>query len=565
MSFKNLPMLWKIVSLLLLLGVANLACTYYSSTQMTRINDDYTALIKSEGAAALSLTDASRWINTLTARIYRQAATTSDEDNRDATAERKAAIEAVDKSFAAARAAEPDFATRIDAVKAVTHKAYEQTCDAAITQAVNSLDEANVGNLVRKVYLECVPAMRHAIAEVEKLADDVTESAALQSQILTDHSKSTMHITFAIVVGATVLVIAIAWFMTLVSIVRPLRGVVEATERLGHDQLDMEIAGRERRDEIGAVAKVLDVLRRQLHDARTARENLAVREREERQRLGQRAALAEAFVNRMQSLAGRFTSSSGEVASAARNLSATAEETSRQAQSVAAAAEQASANVQTVAAATEEMVASVREIASQIGQSTKVAEAAFEETEASNHRIEGLAKAASAIGNVIQIINSIAAQTNLLALNATIEAARAGDAGKGFAVVAAEVKTLADQTAKATDEISSMVAEIQKATEGTVKSMAEITGTITSVRTISAAISGAVEEQSATTSEIAANCQQAAVGTQQVTQNITGVGDAAESTGVASAQLLSLSDNLSGQADELRQTVEAFVRDLEAA
>ena len=172
---------------------------------------------------------------------------------------------------------------------------------------------------------------------------------------------------------------------------------------------------------------------------------------------------------------------------------------------------------------------------------------------------------ADKIGDVVQLINTIAGQTNLLALNATIESARAGEAGKGFAVVASEVKQLASQTARATDEISAKISEIQQSTQGTVTSMAEIMRVIANMKQISSSIAGAVEEQGAATGEIAQNCQRAANGTQQVTQNITGVGQAAQLTGSASTELLALSEGLSGQASDLKQVVERFMQDLQAA
>ncbi|WP_341990270.1 methyl-accepting chemotaxis protein [Azorhizobium sp. AG788] len=328
---------------------------------------------------------------------------------------------------------------------------------------------------------------------------------------------------------------------------------------------EKHVPHHERGDEIGQIAKSVTVLRDELHQAWLARQEQARREAIEQKLLDLGQSLADAFVTRMQSLASGFAGSSAEAADSARNLSATAEECARQAQAVSVAAEQAATNVQTVAASSEDLAASVREITKQVSHSADVADVAFKEAEASNTRILALSVSATAIGDVINLIKGIADQTNLLALNATIEAARAGDNGKGFAVVASEVKQLASQTAEATSEISAKVSEIQLATDGTVTSMNEIVRVISDIKEISSAIASAIEEQWAATGEIAENCQQAATGTQEVTDNISGVGRAAEMTGSASTQLLSLSEGLSNQATELGSVVQTFVRELNAA
>ena len=348
-------------------------------------------------------------------------------------------------------------------------------------------------------------------------------------------------------------------------IAAPIRATVDAMARLRSGDYAVAITGTERKDEVGMMSAALLAFRDGLAEAEKVRQAQAAREEVERQTLARRERLAGDFVGQMQALAEGFAQSSGEVASAAKNLSATAEETSRQAQAVAAAAEQAATNVQTVAASSEQMAASVREINGQVVHSASVADTAFNEAEASNSRIAELATAATEIGEVLNLIKGIADQTNLLALNATIESARAGEAGKGFAVVAAEVKQLATQTGKATEEIGAKVAEIQAATEGTVRSMTQIVRVIGNVKEIASTIAGAVEEQGAATTEIAQNCQQAAAGTQQVTENISGVGQAAEMTGAASAQLMTLSGGLSNQAGDLRRVVETFVSEFKAA
>lgn len=345
----------------------------------------------------------------------------------------------------------------------------------------------------------------------------------------------------------------------------PIRETVGIMERLRGGDYAVKISGTERKDEVGLMSAALLSFRDGLAEAEKARREQDVREEAERQTLVRREQISRHFVTQMQNLATSFSKSSGEVADAAKNLSATAEETSRQAQAVASASEEAAANVQTVAASSEEMAASVRDINGQVSHSAEVAETAFKEAEASNTRIAALGAAAAAIGEVINLIKGIADQTNLLALNATIEAARAGEAGKGFAVVAAEVKQLAHLTAQATDEIGTKVAEIRVAAAGTVESMTEIVRVIGNIKEIASTIAGAVEQQGAATSEIAHNCHQAATGTQQVTDNISGVGHAAEMTGSASVQLMSLSGGLSNQAADLRKVVEMFVSDLAAA
>jgi len=282
----------------------------------------------------------------------------------------------------------------------------------------------------------------------------------------------------------------------------------------------------------------------------------------------QRATLsrtADEFEAKVGNLVSMLFSGATKLQATAQSMSATATQTNHQAATVAAAAEEASAGVQTVAAAAEELTASILEISRQVAQSAKITGKAVEDTRRTDTIVQALADGAQRIGDVVQLISGIAAQTNLLALNATIEAACAGDAGKGFAVVASEVKSLATQTAKATEEISTQIRQIQDATGEAVQAIKAIGGTIEEVNVIASNIAAAVEEQGAATAEIARNVQQTAASTQAVTTTISGVSQAANDTGAAAGQVLDAASGLSQQAEQLTNEVNDFVAGVRAA
>jgi methyl-accepting chemotaxis protein len=349
------------------------------------------------------------------------------------------------------------------------------------------------------------------------------------------------------------------------TITRPVTAMTDAMNVLAAGDHSVEIPATERGDEIGMMARAVLVFKENMIKAKelAAKEAEALEQRQRRARLIEE--LTASFDQDVSSVLKTVSSAATELQATSQNMSAIAEETSRQAVAVAGASEQASSNVQTVASATEELSSTVSEIGRQVTQSAAISAQAVNEVTMTNDTVKSLAEAARRIGDVVQLINDIAAQTNLLALNATIEAARAGEAGKGFAVVASEVKSLANQTAKATEGITAQISAIQEATSGAVTAMGNIGDIIGRVAEIATTIASAVEEQQAATQEIARNVQQAAEGTQEVTNNIAGVKEAAGSTGAATEQVLSAANELSHQAENLNAKVESFLSAIKAA
>jgi methyl-accepting chemotaxis protein len=327
-----------------------------------------------------------------------------------------------------------------------------------------------------------------------------------------------------------------------------------------------EIPGLTRRDEIGSMATTVQVFKESMIETERMRaEQAETEKRTAAQRKTDMHQLADAFQAAVGNIVDTVSTTSTELEAAANTLTHTAENTQQLSGSVAAASEEASANVESVASAAEEMTASVTEISRQVNESSKIAGEAVQQAVKTDARINELSQAAGRIGDVVKLITAIAEQTNLLALNATIEAARAGEAGRGFAVVASEVKALASQTAKATEEIGTQIAGMQAATQDSVAAIQEIGSTIRRIADIASTIATTVEQQGAATSEIARNVQQAARGTAQVAENITEVNRGASETGSASAQVLSSAQSLSKESNHLKVEVDKFLHTVRAA
>jgi methyl-accepting chemotaxis protein len=396
----------------------------------------------------------------------------------------------------------------------------------------------------------------HPVAVLEIVKDTTEyEAAAARAQL------QLVLGTLAILAGAAVLA-----FLLSRSLSRPLTAIAAIMNRLSSGELDVEIPGRERRDELGTMAMAVDVFRRGMIETRTLREAQEVAKHDnERDRKVLLRQMADRFEAEVRSAVGAVAQATENMEHTASEIAAGAGKTSQRTAAAAAASEQASASVNTVAAATEELAASVAEIGRQATHSSSVADAAVARAGRTTELVQGLATTAKKIDDVLRLIDAIANQTNLLALNATIEAARAGEAGRGFAVVAAEVKQLASQTAKATEEIAGQVTAIQSATGECVIAIDGISQTIRDISTFTATIAAAVEEQDSATQEIARSVRQAAAGTSEVSQNVVGASKAAEQSRQLAESVMAGSTDLSRQARSLSESVDGFLGGLRDA
>ena len=402
------------------------------------------------------------------------------------------------------------------------------------------------------------------VTGIAELVQDHRDEAAEVDEINDSTYVSTWW-TVAVMVVLLVGGSALLGIFSLTGVLRPLARISGSMTALADGEMNTEIPFVDRRNELGVMARAVQVFK---NNAAKARE-LAAREQAEQARQLERAnstqAAVAAFDRVISEIVGSVNAAAGQLQATAQSLSATADKATQQSNAVAGVAQKMSENVQSVSSATEELSSSIREIGNQVNESTRIVGSAVTQADETNDKVKALAESAQRIGAVVTLINEIAGQTNLLALNATIEAARAGEAGKGFAVVASEVKNLATQTARATDEISGQIRSIQDATASSAQSIQEITQTIGRVNEISTAIASAVEEQGAATQEISRNVQEVDGGTEEVSTHIHGVTDASQQTSSASSQVLSAASHLAQNSERLKQEVDRFLATVRAA
>jgi methyl-accepting chemotaxis protein len=562
--FRILP---KILAIILLLAGA-LALTAYVSISALREQNENAEVMMSAGKRSLAAVRASQNIISMNSAEFRSALDPRDENRLEARKVIEEQLKLFNERFevvaktsdAEARALVPGVREAF-AVYQQNQKATLAAIDAASSAKLTDSAEKLRGD-VMKSYVAAETLRTKLRAVVDRLSKRVDEHEEVIAEEYASQSKLLIIISFACVACGMLLGFVIGQY----GVAKPLRAMVDLLQSLAGGKFEIDIHSTERKDEIGDVAKSALVFKQNgLAKIQLEAEQKEAEARITQQRKADMHKLADDFESAVGEIINVVSSASNELEASANTLTATAERSQQVSTTVAAASEEASTNVQSVASATEELTSSVNEISRQVQESARMAGDAVGQARETTDRVSELSKAASRIGDVVDLINTIAGQTNLLALNATIEAARAGDAGRGFAVVASEVKALAEQTAKATGEIGQQIAGIQSATQDSVSAIRGISDTIAKLSEISSTIAAAVEEQGAATQEISRNVQNAAQGTQQVSSNITDVQRGASETGSASTQVLSAAKSLSSDSHRLKLEVGRFLGTVRAA
>jgi methyl-accepting chemotaxis protein len=562
---NNFKISFKVSLIVVLMGLVTIGTVIFAAQRMRIMDDANTDMVTRIDRSSTMAARAGRRAENYVSSAFQLLAETTDAGNAKLLAQAANSRKDYESRMAQVLKDLPEKAAVITPVIASFAKAVA-ACDPVIKFASTTTAAEDNLKAAARLKAECVPPIEAMITGHTAMVDSLLAGAQTASDQMTVEANSAIHLLYITAAVGLLVGLAIALWIGIKGLARPIADLKIVMEAFARNELKAVVPGIERRDEVGDMARTVEVFKTNAIEVERLKAGLeATEKRAAEQHKIDMKKLADDFEGAVGEIIETVSSAATELEASAGTLTSTAVRSQELTTMVSAASEEASTNVQSVASATEELTSSVNEISRQVQESARMASEAVGQARKTNEHVGKLSQAATRIGDVVELINTIAGQTNLLALNATIEAARAGEAGRGFAVVASEVKALAEQTARATGEIGQQIAGIQSATHESVNAIKEISGTIEKLSEISSTIAAAVEEQGAATQEISRNVQQAAQGTTQVSSNIIDVQRGATETGSASSQVLSAAQSLSKDSNRLKLEVGKFLNSVRVA
>jgi methyl-accepting chemotaxis protein len=562
---NDLKIVWKLALIVTVLGLVSFLSMGFAVSRMKQVDRSYSDLVNRVDAATVSVARGSRNVESFVSLVYQLVSEPSAEDSSRLLSRNAEEMKMYEARYSEALRLIPEKADELERLNSKAKTMFGEC--AFVVQAVASADTPEeTAKSVELLKSKCAPLADGVLEEQTSVLDDLIAYASSTAQSVSTEARGGIRTALALVTVGLCLSLIGAMWIGIQGLSRPIARLKIVMERLAAADFQVIVPEVSRRDEIGQMARAVEVFKNNgIEVERLKLEQAEVEHRATAQRKEDMRRLAASFEDSVGEIIQNVSAAATKMETSANSLTVTAEKTAELSTVVAAAADAASTNVKSVAASSEEMASTVQQISGQVRESARIAGQAATQAGQMNDGVVRLSDAAKRIGDVIDLISTIAGQTNLLALNAAIEAARAGQAGRGFAVVAAEVKSLAEQTARATGEVAQQISSIQAATEESVAAIKEITETINRVSEISSTVAVAVEEQGGATRQIALNVQEASKGTSTVASNISNVQRGHSETGAASAEVFSAAQSLSAQSQRLKSEVGTFLMTVRAA